>query len=131
MIPAQIDFPCWRNASYGESLPFVEDGQPVDLTGLIFVLSVRRYATAPTALFTLSMVSSGQGLQIVDPTSGVIDVQINWQTIRAAYDSVNASQIADSIVNLAYDMVCIYADDFRELWLQGMLTINPGVNVNG
>jgi hypothetical protein len=131
MIPAQIDFPCWRNASYGESLPFVENGMPVDLTGLNFVLSVRRYATAPTALFTLTVVDEGQGLQIDSPQSGVIDLQIDWQTLNAAYASVNASQIADKPVLLVYDMSVTYADNFKETWMQGVVSIEPGVNING
>jgi hypothetical protein len=131
MIPAQIDFPCWRNASYGESLPFVENGQPVDLTGLNMVMTVRRYPTAPDTLFVLNMVSEGQGLRINDPKSGVVDLQIDWQTLNAAYAAVDASQIANQVVRLSYDVIVTYLDNFKEPWLQGVLSINPGVNVNG
>jgi hypothetical protein len=120
MIPARFDFPCHRNADYTETLSFKDGSQPVDLSGMIPSLQVRLYATAPNVLFSVPVT-------IDDPVSGEVNITIDRQLLEQTYNRINANVVASQTIFLVYDMRFTYDTGRSEVWLQGLLSIEPGV----
>lgn len=131
MLPASIDFPCRRNADYNEELPFADGLTPLDITGMVFQMDVRRYPLGPLLFRLGTVVTPNQGFRIIEPAGGIVAMTIRQSTIQRAYDSSTSGQTVGRPIRLSHDIRAIQPNGQSEVWLQGILSIEPGVTFNG
>lgn len=131
MLPALIDFPCRRNADYGEEFPIMDGSFPVDLSGLVFDMHVRRYPHGPLLFALETVVTDEEGIRIVDAFNGTLQIIINELTLRTAYDALVTNQYSGETVKASHDIRVTYSDGIKQVWAQGILSIEPGVTNNG
>lgn len=127
MIPARVTIPAWTNGDYVEEFTMAVGGVPVNLTGKSFKLFAREYVGAPTTIFELAQVTSGQGVRVLEAVNGIIRITITRQTLKAAYDGLIAVRSTDDPIALAYDLIMTHSDGYREVLMQGSIVINKGI----
>jgi hypothetical protein len=128
MIPVTMDFECWANADYTEEFQFTVDGIGYDLTGVTLDIDARRFPRSSDTVFTLNAVTTDvEGLRIIDANSGVIEIRIARTTLETAYVALAENSIANAIVTASYDLRFTHTDGLREVAIQGVIAINPGV----
>jgi len=134
-IPAKLPLRGRRNAYFGEEWQFtVKDpdtgvSAPVDLTGWQGKLELRQYGAQPgNALFTLYNVTANiEGVWIIEPTEGRVQVYITKSTMRGVYDFLRGDIEPGADIIVSYDLKMTEGDGRDDVWVEGLLTLNPGV----
>lgn len=128
-LPLWMDFPCRTNSDYGEELHFNEGGEPVDLTGCTFRMDVKSSREAVSTLdsFTTSGSSSAEGFYLVDAASGILQIRIQWESLKAMFDAVYPDKYFRGDMKLPYDIIVTYPDGDRSSWLSGDIVLGKGV----
>lgn len=129
MQPVRFDFPVITNSDYTEELSFqVSDGY-FDLSGHSFALQIRAAPNASSVLSTLSTVNdkTQQGLFIIEPAYGALQVRFLWETVRALFLAVYPGYREGDAVSLYYDLLTTIPGGDREVWLFGYLNVRKGI----
>lgn len=138
-IPAKLPLRGRRNAYFGEEWQFtVADPDtgieaPVDLSGFAAFLQLRLYGAQPgSAKLTLNNVGGNiEGVWIIDPTEGRIQVLASEDTLRGVYDDLSSDVEPGADIILAYDLVLRDDNGMDDVWVEGSFTLSPGVTVDG
>ena len=130
MIPAPVLIRVWRNARYAEEFHFEIDGAPYNLSGWTGAMQVRLYGAQPgDALISLASVTSNiEGVRVVEPTQGIVRVQINEATLTTLWTTLGGPAEPGDAITLKYDLVMTQAGA-DEVWIEGDFIIEPGVTV--
>ncbi|MGK2908565.1 MAG: hypothetical protein ACSLE1_01975 [Sphingobium sp.] len=135
-IPAKFALRGRRNAFFGQEWQFTADTElgavePVDLTGHTAFLQLRLYGAQPgSAKVNLPSVSSNiEGVWIIAPTEGRIQVYATEASMAAAYTALSGGVEAGANIRLQYDLVIRDPMGWDDVWVEGDFTINPGVTV--
>ena len=127
MLPIRPDFLCRTNADFAEEFTVVDTGDAVDLTGHTPSMTVKTTVNGDT-VFSLSMVTTAaQGIRVIEAESGIFAVQIDYETLSAAYDAVVANYEQGKTISLAHDIKFISPTGLHEVWFQGILAIDKGI----
>lgn len=134
MRPATVALTAWRNARFVAEWHFTESDQAFDFTSYSDArLEVRQYgAQAGDAAISLGKVTSNiEGVRFLEPSQGVLRVQIDQATLEAAYDDLIGNNEAGSSLTLVYDLILTGPDNADEPWIEGAFTLKPGVTIDG
>ena len=130
-IPAVVPVRARRNAYYGEEYQFRDADGPRPLHGFSASAELRLYGAQPgAALARLGpVVANVEGVWISDPANGFVQMRIEQATLRAVYDALAPGLEPGAPVLLAWDLLMTGPGGERDVWLEGVFTIEPGVTV--
>jgi len=132
MTPANVPITVWRNADYAATWVVAESfdagGSAVgvqDLTGWSAALQVRLYGLAGGApLIDLGTVATAvEGIRLVEPTAGQIEVRITDATL----ESLPTSGKAGATVTFSYDLLLTDPTGLEQAYAYGDFIVKPGV----
>jgi hypothetical protein len=131
--PAAVDLTVWRNADYAETWIVAESfdvsGVAVgaqDLTGWTASLQVRQYGLAggDPELEIGTVVTAVEGVRIIEPAAGQMEVRIDTATLEAL-PSLGAK--AGYPVTFKYDLLLTDPDGVVSVYAAGDFIVQPGV----
>jgi hypothetical protein len=132
MTPANIPIIVWRNADYAETWVVAESFNSSgvatgvqDLTGWTAALQVRLYGLAGgSALISLATVTTAiQGIRLVEPTAGQMEVRITDATLEALPNTGKAGFAR----TFSYDLILTDPTGLEQAYAYGDFIVQPGV----
>lgn len=135
MTPATMPLTARRNASFAEEWQFTVDGDlPFDFTAYTAaLLEVRQYGAQPgdSLIHLVKVTSNIEGVRFLEPSQGIVRVQINQPTLETVYDGLIGESEPGSDLLFEYDLILTGPDTALEPWLAGTFTLKPGVSIDG
>lgn len=118
---SRFDFPVRSNNDLFQPFRFEdENGNPIDITGASFRMSIIEGVAGATPLVTLT---SPAEIQITDAPNGLFDVSLS--NARLVAEVLNAS--AQDAGSFEYDLVFISSGGIATTLFEGTITVQRGI----
>lgn len=129
MIPCRLDFPVQTNGDYAEEFETSLNGIPFDLSGYSIRAHVKISYDASDALIRLEPTNNAEneGICITNAVSGLWQIRLNKDTIRAAFDAVNPSAYIGQKISLPIDTVFSDTNGDEQPWTYGYVLMTKGI----
>lgn len=118
--PITVDLTLFRNADYGETFNFADDGQALDFSDMVDgSVEIRRYEGEPGDPLATGSVDWTLG-------GGTLELRFALADIAA----LPAGPVRGDPAPFVYDVRLVRFSGERELWMRGAANVSAGVTVN-
>jgi hypothetical protein len=107
--PAQYNIQMWKNDTWNNTFTLLKDTTPIDLTGSVVEIQIRKQANSSDALATLTI---GNGITVSGTNHNIITVAYNVNIDAGSY---------------VYDMAIEFSDGTEKTYIWGIFIIYEDV----